>query len=295
MTAILLFHGSGESVIRGPSHALAEKLRTLLSDNDLNDYEVIELSLTTDSKQDFQWASRKPMDFQLKMLSQYITDNVLQRLERDFTRIHLIGCSQGALLLRALLRGNCLDSVVHKLDTFITVGAPNNGIYGLAASWKIDNMVVKWCYGWLVNRIEKWPWSMDWYFYSSFYTNRLAFCSYWNSPDSPYRNKTFLALINNENDSQPIKYLSDKLRKLVLISFEVETVVLPAITSSFGYWDRTISKLIPYNETDFYVNDWFGLRTLDERKALIFTTVPNAKHLCLPLEFVNNTILPYLK
>ena len=298
MTAILVLHGRGESITHGLAHSFALKLRTVLQKNDMTDYEVIELGLSTDHKQDYNWSTYKPLDYQLKKLSQFIADNVLKRLEQDFGRIHLVGCSQGALLLRALVRSDCLDSVADKLDTFITLGAPNNGIYGLPASWKIDNKLVKCGYRFLESKVKNCPWSMDWFIYSWLSTSRLSFCSYWNSPDNSHRTNTFLALINNEAESDsevPKKYLSDKVKTLVVISFENETVVMPAISTTFGYWDRSLNKLIPYNETDLYVNDRFGLRTLDERKALIFDTVPNERHMCVPLEFVESAILNYVR
>ena len=295
MTCVLVLHGRGESIPHGMAHNFAENLRSVIQNRNMTDYEVIEIGLSDDTEDDYNWSSFKSMSFQLEKLCQYIKLNVLTKLEQNFTRIELVGCSQGALLLRGLLKGQCLDSVAHKIDKLFTFGGPNNGIFGIPSCkyLGIDNSLVKFGCRMLERAVKTTgPHVLDGFIYSM--ERVLSFSSYWNSPENSSKTKTFLADINNENTSNPTKYLSEKLKALVVISFENDGIVLPPITSSFGYWDRNATNLIPFNETEFYKKDSFGLRTLDENKSLTFITIPNTTHMSIPLEFIESQFLTYI-
>ncbi|XP_054166042.1 palmitoyl-protein thioesterase 1-like [Oppia nitens] len=194
----------------------------------------------------------------MDMLCAYIQNNTLKQLENSCSRIQLIGCSQGALLLRSLLWNSCLDSVVHKLDKLITFGGPNNGIYGLPSckQLNLDSRLIMIGCNLLHQSIElTGPSVLDIFIYGLW--DVLSFSSYWNSPENSFEKLTFLSNINNEHSNQrKHKYLYEKLKGLVLISFEKEDIVLPSISTSFGYWNSFGDKLIPFNETKLYINDW---------------------------------------
>ena len=88
----------------------------------------------------------------------------------------------------------------------------------------------------------------------------------------------FLADINNARSSfknSTYKENLTKLKKLVLIKFEGDTVVDPRETEWFEFYEPgqgiTIQR---YNETNLYQEDWIGLRTLDETGRLDLLSVP---------------------
>ena len=52
--------------------------------------------------------------------------------------------------------------------------------------------------------------------------------------------------------------------------------------------------MLPYNETALYIEDWIGLRTLDESGKLEFLTSPGG-HLQFTNQFFFNIVDKYLK
>ena len=62
-----------------------------------------------------------------------------------------------------------------------------------------------------------------------------------------------------------------KLDKLVLIKFSKDTMVVPVETQWFGFYKLGQTKeILAYNETALYIEDWIGLKTLDEAGKLKF-------------------------
>ena len=299
LTCVVVLHGRGESIANGMGDVFAEKLRSVLSDEEPTKYDVLEVGLSADSDEDYNWSSFKPMSFQSEKLCQYINQTVLTRLRDNCTRIQLVGCSQGGLLMRALLKSNCLDSVQTKLDKLITLGSPNNGIFGVPDCDQLgikDGLTMFGCRILEGSANNSGPAVFDGFVFSSEQT--LSFASYWNSPGNPLNNSTFLAYVNNQgndtNEGKP-KYLSQKLKALVMISFENESIVLPQISSSFGSWDEFGLNLLAFNETNLYKNDLIGLKTLDQNNGLIFKTIPNSSHMHIPYHFIESQFVELIK
>lgn len=299
-TCVVVLHGRGESIDRGMAHVFADKLRSVLYEDNLTQYQVIEVGLSDDPEEDYYWSSFKSLAFQNQKLCKYLNQTVLTRLESNCTRIQLVGLSQGGLLMRALLQGQCLDSVVTKLDKLITIGAPNNGIFGVPDCSQLgikDRLTMFACRllegGVHLSAIG--PSILDAFIFSS--EDVLSFASYWNSPSNSLTNWTFLAHINNQNNTSgtKTKYLSQKLNAFVMISFEKESIVLPPITASFGSWDAKGVNYVTLNETDLYANDLIGLKTLDQNKGLIAITIANSSHMHIPLEFIRNQFIDLIK
>jgi palmitoyl-protein thioesterase len=98
----------------------------------------------------------------------------------------------------------------------------------------------------------------------------------------------FLTSINNEiPESRNETYARGlaSLNKLVLVLFDSDQTVFPKETSWFGSEavvdeyanaDQTLLRsrttIIPMREQPLYVEDWIGLRTLDERGGVVFET-----------------------
>ena len=62
-----------------------------------------------------------------------------------------------------------------------------------------------------------------------------------------------------------------------------------------GWWYQYNSKyeVVPYNETDFYKENLFGLRTIVEDGRAQFAHIPG-NHMDLPKEKVDALLIPYL-
>ncbi|KAL8142253.1 hypothetical protein V2J09_015285 [Rumex salicifolius] len=107
----------------------------------------------------------------------------------------------------------------------------------------------------------------------------------------------FLPLLNNEIAMQrnPIyKQRFSSLEKLVLVMFESDTVLKPRETSWFGYYKNgSMTQVLPYSETQLYIEDWFGLKTLDEEGKIDYLSVPG-EHLDIT-ESVVKRIVPYFQ
>lgn len=90
---------------------------------------------------------------------------------------------------------------------------------------------------------------------------------------------SFLAIINNEIESKDASY-KDNLRSLsnfVMLQFSNETTVVPAVSSHFGSLrplpidatgGKPAHKVIPLRGSQLYLEDWIGLKALDEAGKL---------------------------
>ena len=100
-------------------------------------------------------------------------------------------------------------------------------------------------------------------------------------------NQAFLAF--NESYRQGFESLEGAL----FVVWEGDTVIKPRLA---GWWYQYNWKyeLVPYNETEFYQKNLFGLRTLVEDGRAQFASIPG-NHMHLPTEQVDELLIPYLK
>ena len=87
-----------------------------------------------------------------------------------------------------------------------------------------------------------------------------------------------------------------KLQKLVLVKFNEDSVVDPRGTEWFNYYEPGQGqRMLPYNETDLYKEDWIGLKTLNEDGRVDFLSV-EGDHLRFDDKFFIDVIIgKYLK
>ncbi|XP_061368300.1 uncharacterized protein LOC133311290 isoform X2 [Gastrolobium bilobum] len=137
--------------------------------------------------------------------------------------------------------------------------------------------------------------------YSGYIQEHLAPSGYLKLPNAipNYLEKCrFLPVLNNEIPDQrnsTYKERFSSLQKLVLIMFEHDTVLIPKETSWFGYYpDGFFEPVLPPQETELYIEDWIGLRTLDEAGKVHFISVPG-KHLGISEKDMKEHVVPYLK
>lgn len=137
--------------------------------------------------------------------------------------------------------------------------------------------------------------------YSKFLQNHLAPAGYIKIPtdiDGYVGGCKFLPKLNNEIAGQrnsTYKHRFASLHNLVLIMFDQDAILIPKETSLFGYYkDGSWSTILPAQKTKLYIEDWIGLRTLDEAGKVKFITF-SGKHLEISLNDMKKYVLPYLK
>uniref|UniRef100_T1IZX5 palmitoyl-CoA hydrolase n=1 Tax=Strigamia maritima TaxID=126957 RepID=T1IZX5_STRMM len=90
----------------------------------------------------------------------------------------------------------------------------------------------------------------------------------------------FLPYINNlKNHANYTDYRNNflKLNKCVLLAGEVDEIIIPRESERGDYYDKDLN-IVPLKQQNIYVNDTFGMRTMDERGGLVITNIPDAYH-----------------
>ncbi|EXC02092.1 Palmitoyl-protein thioesterase 1 [Morus notabilis] len=107
----------------------------------------------------------------------------------------------------------------------------------------------------------------------------------------------FLPKLNNEipeKRNSTYKERFSSLQNLVLIMFEHDTVLIPKETSWFGYYpDGAYNPILPPQQTKLYIEDWIGLKALDEAGRVKYIAVPG-NHLGISKSDMKKHVVPYL-
>ncbi|RDX77013.1 Palmitoyl-protein thioesterase 1, partial [Mucuna pruriens] len=137
--------------------------------------------------------------------------------------------------------------------------------------------------------------------YSSYIQEHLAPSGYLKLPNAIpnyLENCRFLPVLNNEIPDQrnsTYKKRFSSLQNLVLIMFEQDGVLIPKETSWFGYYPNGYFKpVLSPQSTELYIEDWIGLRTLNEAGKVHFISV-QGKHLTISPKDMKKHVVPYLK
>ncbi|GMT10317.1 hypothetical protein PFISCL1PPCAC_1614 [Pristionchus fissidentatus] len=190
-----------------------------------------------------------------------------------------IGFSQGALFLRALAQ-RCAKP---KMNNLISIGGPQNGIFGLP-----------YCLGdnFFCNSVR---WLLEQGAYEGPVQRRVVQAQYWHDPnvEETYLHKSiFLADINNEKTVNH-KYKENliQLKNFVLVKFDGDHMVVPKESEWFGYYaPNDQSTILAFNETRLYKEDLIGLKTLHDSSRLHFLTWPG-EHLRVNLDTLDEDII----
>ncbi|XP_019189906.1 PREDICTED: palmitoyl-protein thioesterase 1-like [Ipomoea nil] len=197
---------------------------------------------------------------------------------------HMVALSQGNMVGRGVIE-TCDGPPV---KSFISVGGPNAGHSSTFPCGKFP-----WC-GTIGQYYEKGVYTPD-------TQDHLAPSGYIKIPNDMkgyLSGCRFLPKINNEvqDDQSAIrKKRFTSLTLLVLILFQADTIIMPQISSHFGYYpDGDFSAPVPVQKTQVYIKDTFGFRTLDEAGKVKFFKVPGA-HLVITVDEIKRYIVPYMK
>ena len=166
----------------------------------------------------------------------------------------------------------------HNVDTFISIASPQHGIAGPPPLLK--KMVP------FIDNFSRTP-----TFYLFVYSKqgqRLAPLNYYLDPVHYKRyleHNHFFPKLNNEvgTDEEKARQKTNflGLRKLVLVGGPDEDAVRPRQSTQFGFYTERGNRddeVIPMEETMFYKEDLFGLKTLNERGGIEMCTVAGPTH-----------------
>jgi len=113
--------------------------------------------------------------------------------------------------------------------------------------------------------------------------------------DKYLADSVFLPLTNNEKDdkSSDIKDRFSSLNGALLVMFSEDTVVYPKESEWFWELQSDYKTVKNVNETDFYLNDYIGLKELDEAGKVTYASFAG-NHLQFTDEEIDNIVVPFL-
>lgn len=209
----------------------------------------------------------------------------LKNITDQYGQVNLLGYSQGALIARGVVEmGNNPN-----LHNFISLAAPGLGQYGIP--YLNDTMFFDYVASKEVYRICYRP------------TGQLiSVCNYWNDPTEQEKyleENKFLPYLNNEvphDDAQSYKDNFARLHDLILIGGSGDDTIQPWQSSQYSFYDHNLD-LIPFNQTQYYTKDLFGLKSLDEAGRVKFCTIGGIKHKdwVFTKEVYTKCIKPYIQ
>lgn len=174
--------------------------------------------------------------------------------------VHLICYSQGGLICRGLL-----SLLQHNVDTFIALSSPLAGQYG-------DTDYLQFLF----------PNYLKETLYKYFYTEngqKWSVANYWRDPhhvDLYHQYSDYLYhLDSGQNTTYKENFL--RLKKLVLVGGPDDGVITPWQSSHFGFYNES-EEVVELRSQEYYLNDTFGLKTLDSRKAIDIYVIPGVHH-----------------
>ncbi|KAL5470903.1 hypothetical protein EMCRGX_G028957 [Ephydatia muelleri] len=175
--------------------------------------------------------------------------------------VHMICYSQGGLICRGIL-----ESYPTNIHTFVSLSSPQAGQYG-------DTDYLKYLF----------PNYTKEHLYLVFYTDAgqdVSVGGYWNDPyhqELYSQYGKFLPFLNNgSNPAFKSNFL--KVQRLVLIGGPDDGVITPWESSQFGFFDVNSENVSPMSSQTFYLQDSFGLHTLQNAGKITAYTVPGIQH-----------------
>jgi len=210
--------------------------------------------------------SFKALQTQVETVSGYIRA-VVQQEPQTYSRGYNMVCfSQGGLLCRAMIE----DMDDHNVHTFITMAAPHMGVYG-------SEFFTKAIHGkaWQKFSLHNvWMVAQTWVMQAT-----LSLANMWHDPFHTSRDPhNFLPKYNNlgndaaGNAKRKANFV--RLKKAVFLAGQMggshfDGGIEPSRSGVFDYYkEGSNTEFTPMKEQPIYIQDTFGLRTLDETGRL---------------------------
>ncbi|KAJ6244248.1 lysosomal thioesterase ppt2 [Anaeramoeba flamelloides] len=177
------------------------------------------------------------------------SDPILSKAEK----INILAHSQGGLIARGYIE-MFNDPPV---SNFITWSSPHAGVFG-TPKYDIE---------WVDKLLQEMP-------YIELGQRDVNPAQYWKDPYNyqDYLKKcVFLPYLNNELETKNPKYRDNiiSLDHFVIQRSTDDSTVVPGESAWFDFYDENL-KVVSYNKTTAYKEDWLGLRTLSESNRLIY-------------------------
>ncbi|XP_057478664.1 uncharacterized protein LOC130766020 [Actinidia eriantha] len=211
--------------------------------------------------------------------------DTVKKMEELNNGYNIVGLSQGNLIGRGVVE-YCEGGPPVK--NFISLGGPHAGTASIPFCGSGPFCI-------LVDNLIKSE------IYSDYIQAHLAPSGYLKLPNNipAYLEKCrFLPRLNNElPDERNATYKErfSSLQNLVLIMFEQDTILIPKETAWFGYYpDGAFDPVLPPQQTNLYVEDWIGLKSLDTAGRVKYISVPG-NHLRISNRDAKEYIVPYLE
>jgi palmitoyl-protein thioesterase len=196
-----------------------------------------------------------------------------------------LGFSQGGQFLRAYVE-RCNDPPVYNLITF---GGQHQGVSDIPE-----------CVGANKTLCEMMAKLLGMGAYTPFVRDISVQAQYFKDPvdNKGYiEHNAFLADINNARPTKNALYKQHlvTLNRFVMIMFENDTIVVPRISEYFGsYKLGSYSETLNMTQSDIYIEDWIGLKVLNEAGRIVFLKTPG-EHMRFTMQYLHDAVIvPYL-
>ena len=240
---IALFHGIVDSCTMKNTSKLVSDLQ-----NDLGVHvECIEIG------NGFMDSVTKSIDAQVEEACEKIKSN--PKFQGKF---NILGISQGTLIGRYIIEKCDMEGQVMKYMSF---DGPQMGIAS------IPKITCGTFCEWLCNITASLAYKLK---------DNIAPCGYYKykyDQETYMKTNTFLKMLNNENDvkDEEVYKRFSSLERVKLIKSKEDTVITPKDSSWFEFYDKNGVEIVPLELSDFYIDDYIGLRKLNEEGKVEFT------------------------
>ena len=206
--------------------------------------------------------------------------NVIRNDTHLTNGFNAIGYSQGNLIIRGYIERYNNPPIMN----FISMHGPLAGVGGFPGC-SIDTLLCR-VFAELLGKFAYLQFIQEHLTQSNYYRDPLKIPDYLNG-------NHYLVDINNENSTQEnIQYNENyklnwcTLNSICLVKALKDTIVIPNESEWFGYFnDGNFNEILKFNETSWYINDLYGLYTLNTMGDVYFN-VTNENHLDFSTDYL---------
>jgi palmitoyl-protein thioesterase len=264
---IIILHGIGDACKFDGLTQLVHHLKTKLS----VDVECIEIGNGFITSWFMNFSS------QAEEACEKIKSN--HRFQKKF---NIFGISQGGLLGRYIIEKCDIQGEVVK---YLSIDTPHMGIGVLPKI--VCGFICEWINGLFYKVV-----------YSDYIQANLGSPSFFKNPydiQAYLNGSTFLADLNNEgpDKNETYKQKVKKLKGAMFVKNANDSVIIPRETAWFQFYDSTGVNLIKLEDSDFYKEDFIGLRYLVEKNRTQFIEW-EGEHVSFTLDDVDKYLIDFL-
>lgn len=197
---------------------------------------------------------------------------------------NVVGLSQGSLLARNIV-SRC--QMKGKVRNWLSIGGPNMGVSDLPHCFS----------GFICSMVNK---VVRNFVYMKLVQNIVGPAGYFRDPahlDEYLSGSVFLPDENNERGTDEAKAAAKErfsaLNGAMLVMFTEDSMVYPKESEWFQQLDKHDRKVQALEDSDFYSQDWLGLKALTEAKKVQQVSI-DGDHLRFSADDVTNTFVPFL-